>query len=62
MSWGDGGSVRLRDMTEEKFSRRSLFGRVLLVAGSAATVLTLSGCPGGEQEDDDDDGGDEQDD
>jgi hypothetical protein len=44
-------------MTEEKFSRRSLFGRVLLVAGSAATVLTLSGCPGGEQEDDDEDGG-----
>lgn len=42
-------------MTDEKFSRRSLFGRVLLVASGAATLLTLTGCPGGEQDDDDDD-------
>jgi hypothetical protein len=50
-------------MSEEKFSRRSLFGRVLLVAGGTATLLTLAGCPGGDQgDDDDDDGGGEDDD
>ena len=49
-------------MTDEKFSRRSLFGRVLLVAGGTATLLTLAGCPGGQQEDDDEDGGEEDDD
>ena len=38
---------------------RRAFGRVLLVAGAAATVLTLSGCPGGEGDDDDDDDGDD---
>ena len=40
--------------------RRAFFGRALLVAGAGATVLGLSGCPGGDQEDDDDgDGGDD---
>jgi hypothetical protein len=49
-------------MSEEKFSRRSLFGRVLLVAGGVATLTTLTGCPGGDQDDDDDDDGGEDDD
>ena len=50
-------------MTEENFSRRSLFGRVLLVASGAATLLTLTGCPGGNGDDDgdDDDGGEDED-
>ena len=43
------------------FGRRAFFGRVLLGAGAAATVLTLSGCPGGDGGDDDDDGGDDDD-
>lgn len=51
-----------RGMSEEKFSRRSLFGRVLLVAGGVATLTTLTGCPGGDQDDDDDDDGGEDDD
>jgi hypothetical protein len=46
---------------EERIGRRAFFGRVLLAAGGVATVLTLSGCPGGDG-DDDDDGGDEDDD
>ncbi|MDR6319318.1 hypothetical protein [Actinoplanes couchii] len=48
-------------MTEETFSRRTLFGRVLLVAGGAATLLTLTGCPGGDGDDDDDDEDEEDD-
>lgn len=49
-------------MEKETFSRRSLFGRVLLVASGAATLLTLTGCPGGDGgDDDDDDGGDDED-
>ncbi|MGK5681803.1 hypothetical protein [Actinoplanes sp. URMC 104] len=48
---------------EERFNRRALFGRALLLAGGAATVLTLSGCPGGDGDDDGDDGeGDDDDD
>ena len=46
------------------FGRRAFFGRVLLGAGAAATVLTLSGCPGGDGGDDDeggDEGGDDDD-
>jgi len=35
--------------------RRAFFGRALLAAGATATLLTLSGCPGGDQDDDDDD-------
>ena len=42
-------------------NRRALFGRALLVAGAGATLLTLTGCPGGDQDDDDDDGGDDDD-
>jgi hypothetical protein len=49
-------------MSEEKFSRRSLFGRALLIAGGVATLTTLAGCPGGDQDDDDDDDGGEDDD
>jgi hypothetical protein len=49
-------------MSEQMFSRRSLFGRVLLVAGGVATLTTLTGCPGGDQDDDDDDGGEDDDD
>jgi hypothetical protein len=42
-------------------NRRAFFGRALLLAGGTATVLTLSGCPGGDgdDDDDDDDGGDD---
>jgi hypothetical protein len=40
-------------------SRRSFFTRTALAAGAAATLLTLTGCPGGDQ---DDDGDDEDDD
>lgn len=46
---------------EAKLNRRAFFGRALLVAGGTATVLTLSGCPGGDGGDDDDDGGDDDD-
>ena len=43
-------------------NRRAFFGRALLPAGGTATVLTLSGCPGGgDGDDDDDDGGDDDD-
>lgn len=48
-------------MNEETFSRRTLFGRVLLVAGGAATLLTLTGCPGGGDGDDDDEEDEEDD-
>ncbi|MEV4342903.1 hypothetical protein AB0J83_00285 [Actinoplanes sp. NPDC049596] len=46
---------------EERIGRRAFFGRVLWAAGGVATVLTLSGCPGGDgdDDDDDDDGGDD---
>lgn len=40
-------------------NRRTFFSRALLAAGATATLLTLSGCPGGDQEDDDDDGEDD---
>ena len=39
--------------------RRAFFGRVLLAAGATATVLTLSGCPGGSTRDDEDEGEDD---
>jgi hypothetical protein len=42
--------------------RRAFFGRALLVAGAAAGLMTLTGCPGGEQDDDDDDDGGDDDD
>ena len=42
--------------------RRAFFSRALLMAGAATTLVTLTGCPGGEQDDgDDDDGGDDDD-
>jgi len=44
--------------TDRAIGRRAFFGRALLLAGAAATVLGLSGCPGGDQDDDDDDGDD----
>jgi len=39
--------------------RRAFFSRALLAAGATATLLALSGCPGGDQDDDDDDGDDD---
>ena len=45
--------------TDRAIGRRALFGRALLLAGASATVLALSGCPGGDQDDDDDDGDDD---
>jgi hypothetical protein len=53
------GLPECRGMSEEKFSRRSLFGRLLLVAGGVATLTTLTGCPGGDQDDDDDEDDDD---
>ncbi|RSM74211.1 hypothetical protein DMB66_02030 [Actinoplanes sp. ATCC 53533] len=41
--------------------RRAFFGRALLAAGATATLLTLSGCPGGDQDDDDDGDGEDDD-
>ncbi|WP_127503643.1 hypothetical protein [Actinoplanes solisilvae] len=46
---------------ETGLNRRAFFGRALLLAGGTATVLTLSGCPGGGDGDDDDDDGDDDD-
>lgn len=60
--------IRERDETaadETGINRRAFFGRTLLLVGGAATVLTLSGCPGGNGDGDDDegdDGGDDGDD
>jgi hypothetical protein len=34
--------------------RRTFFSRTLLAAGAAVTLVTLTGCPGGDQDDDDD--------
>ena len=53
----------MRSDEERGMGRRAFFGRVLLAAGATATVLTLSGCPGGDGGDDDgdDDGGDDDD-
>ena len=48
--------------TAPGMGRRAFFGRALLVAGAGATVLGLSGCPGGNQDDDGDDGDDGDDD
>ncbi len=41
-------------MDDTVIGRRAFFGRALLLAGATATVLTLSGCPGGDQDDEDD--------
>jgi len=46
--------------TRAGIDRRAFFSRALLAAGATATLLTLSGCPGGDQ-DDDDDGGEDDD-
>jgi len=46
-------------MDNEVIGRRAFFGRALLLAGATATLLTLSGCPGGDQDDDDGDEGDD---
>jgi hypothetical protein len=46
--------------TRQGLNRRTFFSRSLLAAGAAVTLVTLTGCPGGEQDDgDDDDGGDD---
>jgi hypothetical protein len=45
--------------TAPAMGRRAFFGRALLVAGAGATLLGLSGCPGGDQDDDDGDDGDD---
>ncbi|MEV6494439.1 hypothetical protein AB0M20_38335 [Actinoplanes sp. NPDC051633] len=47
--------------TPSGLDRRAFFGRALLAVGAAATLATLTGCPGGDQGDDDDDGGDDDD-
>ena len=50
-----------QEAAERPLGRRAFFGRVLMAAGATATVLALSGCPGGEQDDDDDDDGGDDD-
>ena len=43
--------------------RRAFLGRALMATGATATLLSLTGCPGGEQDDGDDgDDGDGDDD
>ena len=53
--------VALGPSTDAGIDRRTFFSRALLAAGATATLLTLSGCPGGDQDDDDDDDGDDDD-
>jgi hypothetical protein len=45
--------------TGAAMGRRTFFGRALLVAGAAAALAGLTGCPGGDQDDDDDDDDDD---
>jgi len=46
---------------DDRLGRRAFLSRALLATGAAATLLGLTGCPGGDQDDDDDDDGDDDD-
>jgi hypothetical protein len=45
--------------TGPAMGRRAFFGRTLLAAGAAISLVGLTGCPGGDQDDDDDDDDDD---